>query len=168
LDDIGEEDEIVLKLDRYCKYRTDVVYYRHFYAHKDELFALANGLGRANRSFSAAKEIIGRILSKNICPTVIVPVEQGIDMYGRQVVRFLKEQQLLTFESQLLSENELEVGFVYLTDLAKIQATEIDLGRHYLSFPAGCLYNGFYAPKLYLLEDILTDAGLKKAVEKTL
>jgi hypothetical protein len=75
-------------------YKTNVDFYRHFYAHSNRQEWVSAGSEMVQRSFSAAAKIIQEILDLNLCPDMIVPIAIGQDGFRRRVAFFVHEKHL--------------------------------------------------------------------------
>jgi hypothetical protein len=75
-------------------YKTNVDFYRHFYAHSNRQEWINAGREMVHSSFEAAAEIIQRMLDLNLCPDMIIPIAVGRDGFQRRVAFFVHEQDL--------------------------------------------------------------------------
>lgn len=81
-----------ISLLNYCK--TNVDFYRHFYAHSNRQEWIHASRKMVCRSFEAAAEIIQRILDLKLCPDMIIPIAIGHDGFRRRVAFFVHEKDL--------------------------------------------------------------------------
>jgi len=75
-------------------HKTNVHFYRHFYAHSNRQEWLHAGREMVRRSFEAAEELIKRIIELRLCPEMIIPIAVGQDGFQRRVAFFVHEKDL--------------------------------------------------------------------------
>jgi hypothetical protein len=75
-------------------YKTNVQFYRNFYAHANSQEWEHAGSEMVRMSFAEAERIIQRILDLNLCPDMIVPIVVGENGFRRRVAFFVHEKHL--------------------------------------------------------------------------
>jgi len=83
-----------ISVDNY--YKTNVQFYRNFYAHSNQQEWRHAGSEMVQMSFVEAEKIVQRILDLNLCPDMIVPIAVGEDGFRRRVAFFVHEKHLDT------------------------------------------------------------------------
>lgn len=126
-------------------YQADVAYYRNFYGHDPEPRIVTAGLARARESFRRAQRIVNRLAELHISPTLIIPIEDGVDGYGRRVVRFVRDQ------------DRKETG-MYPRDRIRYMFPREDevIELHEFYFCVSPANNGLFEPVLYRASKIIS------------
>jgi len=136
------------------KFRADIKFYRNFYVHKDLEYARAVGFERAKNSFYAAREIIAKLFDLNILPTLIVPIELGQDGCGRQILRFLREDQINEY-GLFDSEINISLAFFGLSNGVSKVSTNINLYEFYVCRTLA--FDRMFEPPIYPLSEIYSE-----------
>jgi hypothetical protein len=125
-------------------YKTNVDFYRHFYAHANRQEWINSGRKMVRRSFEAAAEIIQRILDLNLCPDMIIPIAVGVDGFQRRVAFFVHERDLEP--DGAYARNDIKVMF-----LGGDQAIELH-SFYFCPYPAK---SGMFEPFLVPADEVI-------------
>jgi len=125
-------------------YKTNIDFYRHFYAHSNEQEWRYAGSEMVKRSFAAAAEIIQHILDPNLCPDMIVPIAIGQDGFRRRVAFFVHEKHLKTDGSY--SRRDIRMMFL---------GGEQFIQPHRFYFCPHPAKSGMFEPFLVLADEII-------------
>jgi len=128
----------------------DKVPMRNWYAHELAEDVASAGVEQAIASATAALDLARRLEGSSdtprrsrVAPTIVVPIEQGVDVYGRQIIWFVPES---GFQPGGYRRNHVKKMY---------RKGETDLSLHIPYFCTSPTYNGMFEPVMYPVAEVV-------------